>query len=128
MMSKLGKETVDPLEKQARHPKNRIPDLEWLFGYGESKKKQKVGFLRKLIRRDWKSLVVSTLIYLLQSLPVFVMPIVTSDVIDLITYRPEGYLWRILVDGGILAIVIISFPEVSVDTVMGSAPGGQRLL
>ena len=78
-MSKHVKETIDPLRRERRNSKNRIPDLEWLFGYGESKSRAKVGFLRKLIRRDWKNLLYSTLIYLLQALPVFVMPLVTSD-------------------------------------------------
>ncbi len=106
-MSKHVKETLDPLRLETRNSKNRIPDLEYLFGYGESKSKKKAGFLRKLIRRDWKSLLYSTLIYLLQALPVFVMPLVTSDVIDMVTYRPEGYLSRIILDGVILALVIV---------------------
>lgn len=106
-MSKHVKESLDPLRRETRNPKNRIPNLEWLFGYGESKKKRKVGFLRKLISRDWKSLTYSTLIYLLQALPVFVMPLVTSDVIDMVTYRPEGYLLRIVLDGVLLALVIM---------------------
>ena len=68
----------------------RIPDIEWLFGYGESNKKQGDKFLPKLFRRDWKIVVLSTLIYLLQNAPVWALPLVTSDVIDTVTQRPEG--------------------------------------
>ena len=106
-MSKHTKEPIDASPAKVRNPKNRIPDIEWLFGYGETGKKNKAGFLRKLMRRDWEKLVLSTLIYLLQALPVFIMPLVTSDVIDMITYKPDGYMTRILIDGIVLAIVII---------------------
>ena len=69
----------------AQHPKwinGRIPDIEWLFGYGEVKKEQGDKFLSKLLRRDWRTVLFSTLIYLLQNAPVWALPLVTSDVID----------------------------------------------
>ena len=106
-MSKRVTEGSEVLLRKKRHSKNRIPDIEWLFGYGETKSVRKEGFLGKLMRRDWRKLVATTLIYLLQSLPVFVMPLITSDVIDLITYRPEGYITRIILDGVFLFLVLV---------------------
>ena len=61
-----------------QHPKwinGRIPDIEWLFGSGEVKKEQGDKFLPKLLRRDWRIVFLSTLIYLLQNAPVFLVKI-----------------------------------------------------
>ncbi len=88
------------------HERNKIPELEWLFGYGEEKLKKKDGFLLKLLKRDWLRVLYSTLIYLLQHSPAWLMPLITSDVIDLVTYRPDGYIARIVADGIVLAVVI----------------------
>ena len=93
--------------EQLRHT-NEIPDVEWLFD--ETGKKGKQGdskFISKLFRRNWGKVLYSTLIYLLQAAPVWIMPLITSDVIDMVTYRPDGYLWRILIDGLILMVVIV---------------------
>ncbi|MBQ9710273.1 MAG: ABC transporter ATP-binding protein, partial [Clostridia bacterium] len=89
---------------------NKIPDVEWLFDETGKKSKNKQGdskFISKLFRWNWGKVLYSTLVYLLQASPLWVMPLITSDVIDMITYRPDGYLWRILVDGVILTIVIL---------------------
>ena len=85
----------------------RIPDIEWLFGYGEAKKEQGDKFLPKLFRRDWKIVVLSTLIYLLQNAPVWALPLVTSDVIDTVTQRPEGYVARLCIDAAILFVLLL---------------------
>lgn len=95
-----------PRRERERANKNRVPDIEWLFGYGETKKVRQDGFLKKLLRRDWGKLICSTLIYLLQASPVWILPLVTSDVIDLITARPDGYLLRICIDAAILFVLV----------------------
>ena len=85
----------------------RIPDIEWLFGYGEAKKEQGDKFLPKLLRRDWKIVLLSTLIYLLQNAPVWALPLVTSDVIDVVTQRPDGYVARLWIDAAILFLLLL---------------------
>ena len=85
----------------------RIPDIEWLFGYGEAKKEQGDKFLPKLLRRDWKIVLLSTLIYLLQNAPVWALPLVTSDVIDVVTQRPDGYVARLCIDAAILFLLLL---------------------
>lgn len=102
-MSKQSTEQTTP-PRQANT--GRIPDVEWLFGYGETKNAKKSGFLQKLLRRDWGKLLYSTLIYLLQASPVWILPLITSDVIDLITIRPDGYLLRICIDAAILFVLV----------------------
>ena len=109
-MSKGSAENADILrrkEHREQRKRGRIPDVEWLFGYGETKnEKKRDGFLKKLFKRDWLKLVYSTFVYLLQSSPVWIMPLITSDVIDMVTYQPEGYLLRIGIDAAILFIMI----------------------
>ena len=83
------------------------PDLEWLFTSKKGAREYKEGFLKKLMRRDWSKILITTLIYLLQAAPTWIMPIVTSDVIDLITYRPNGYITRLIIDAVILFVVIV---------------------
>lgn len=107
-MSKQGTEQTSAVPRRSKDHgnKNRIPDVEWLFGYGETKKARKDGFLQRLLRRDWGKLLYSTILYLLQVSPVLIMPLVTSDVIDLITVRPDGYLLRIFIDAAILFVLV----------------------
>lgn len=107
-MSKQETESVEQLRKQERKArKNKIPHLEWLFGYGETKPSKQDAFLSKLLRKDWLKVLVSTLIYILQASPVFILPLITSDVIDVITYRPDGYQTRLIIDAA-LAFVLIA--------------------
>ena len=90
-------------------PKNggERPDLEWLFGYGETKPNKKDDFLKKLLRKDWLKLIWSTFVYLLQASPLWIMPLITSDVIDLVTFQPEGYQTRLIIDAVILFVLLI---------------------
>lgn len=111
-MEKRNSEVVSPRQKlkEHRHPANKIPDVEWLFTEDGKKGKDNRGnsnFIQKLFRKNWVKVLYSTLIYLLQASPLWLMPLITGDVIDMITYRPEGYLTRIIIDGLILAVMII---------------------
>lgn len=102
-MSKFGAEK----NEIPRRRDKRIPDVEWLFGYGEKKRKKGNGVMSNLIRRDWQKIVYSTFFYLLQNSPVWILPIVTSDVIDTLTYLPDGYGIRLILDGTILLFLLI---------------------
>ena len=108
-MSKQSAEqaAVIPRREREKTVKGRIPDVEWLFGYGETKKAQGDKFLTKLLRRDWLMVVYSTLIYLLQFAPVWVLPLITSDVIDTLTLRPDGYALRLGIDAAILFVLLV---------------------
>lgn len=105
-MSKQNTEHTTPPRQARELHTNKIPDVEWLFGYGEAKNAKKSSFLQKLLRRDWRKLLFSTFLYLLQASPVWILPLITSDVIDLITVRPDGYLLRLCIDAGILFVLV----------------------
>lgn len=99
----MSKETVSLREKHHSEKEN----LEWLFGYGETKPKQKDAFLSKLLKRDWLKVLYSTLIYLLQASPMWILPLITSDVIDIVTYQPDGYVTRLIIDAALLLVLIV---------------------
>ena len=111
-MSKHSAESVEPNRRQttsSRHV-NKIPDLEDLFrGDGKQVKSEdkSKGFLLKLLKKDWFAILFSTLLYVLQASPLWLMPVVTSDVIDMITYRPDGFLTRIIIDGVVLLVLLL---------------------
>jgi len=111
-MSKHSAESVEPNQRQttsSRHV-NKIPDLEDLFrGDGKQVKSEdkSKGFLPKLLKKDWFAILFSTLLYVLQASPLWLMPVVTSDVIDMITYRPDGFLTRIIIDGVVLLVLLL---------------------
>jgi len=66
MLKKGFEQTANAFGKEKEKTVNgRVPDIEWLFGYGEAKKEQGDKFLPKLLRRDWRTVLFSTLIYLL---------------------------------------------------------------
>lgn len=106
---KKGADATGLLHKSPKEQRARIPDLEWLFGYepAKGKKNRNDAFLKKMLLRDWKKLIGTTFLYLIQSLPVWLFPLVTSDVIDLVTTRPDGYLTRMIIDAVILGVLIV---------------------
>ena len=81
-------------------------DLDWLFIDNDANE-YKNGFLNKLMRRDWVKILITTLIYLLQAAPTWILPLVTSDVIDLVSYRPDGYMTRLIIDAVIVFVAIL---------------------
>lgn len=103
---KLDKDT-ERLERERLKKINKIPDYEALFREDGGGKRGGGGFLKKIFRKDRGRLVYSSLIYILKASPVWIMPLVTGDVIDMITLRPEGFVFRILIDAVIFAVMLI---------------------
>lgn len=107
-MSKHEKMTAE--EKRAREELrriNKIPSVEYLFTDTEKAKDgKKHGFLYKLLKKDRRQIALGTVAYIFQCLPAWVLPLVTSDVIDLITYRPDGYVLRIVVAGIVMFLLL----------------------
>ena len=69
---------------------NVIPDYDYLFenakaNTDKSSKKRKPKFFRKLIRMNSRPLIFSTLVYFLQAAPVWLMPLVTANIINIVT-------------------------------------------
>lgn len=86
---------------------NKIPDYEQVFSNGETTKTGGKGFIRKLLRNNRKDFVCSIIAYVIKALPVWVIPVVTADIIDLITTQPENFIKKIVIDALILFISLI---------------------
>ncbi len=81
-------------------------NIEGLFV--KTGKKNKGGFFSRLIKKDIKVIIYSTILYLFQHLPVWALPLITANIIDLITVRPDGFLTQIIIYGIIALVLIIS--------------------
>lgn len=90
---------------------NFIPDYEYLFEENGTKTgKVKSNFFRKLLKINVAPLVLSTIVYLFQALPLWVVPICTANIINLITESNGNItatVWRDLAINASIMIVLI---------------------
>ena len=92
-----------------------IPDYNYLFEESVDKKgKPKSKFFSKIVKLNLWQIIYSTLVYILQASPVFIMPLVTANIIDITTAAvnsPDGVtgaVWtEIMINVAILAFFII---------------------
>lgn len=91
-----------------------IPDYDFLFEENATKKRKKSRFFRKLISINRRPLILSSFIYLLQHSPVFVTPIITANIINIVTEAVSSAgdittaIWnRLLINVIVLAVCIL---------------------
>ena len=78
-----------PRSKQERI--DVVPDYDYLFAETTTKKgKKKNGFFGKIAKMNFCPLLFSSLLYIFQTAPVWLMPLVTADVIDAVTRAVGG--------------------------------------
>ncbi len=107
-------------KNSSRHSKlkrsdNVIPDYDYLFEEStEKNKKKKSRFFVKLMRLNKKPLILSSLVYILQAAPTWILPLVSSNIINIVTAAltsAEGVTsaaWlELAVNAGILALFIL---------------------
>lgn len=103
----MNRET-DPSGAKVRPAKNKIPDYEALFmPSGSGKSGYGKGFVSRNFRRDWARLLCSVFVYILKTSPLWILPLITGDVIDTITVRPDGYVTRLIIDAAILFVLVV---------------------
>lgn len=74
--------TLRPLNRSD----NAIPDYDYLFSEESSENgKKKNRFLYKLLKMNFWAVLLSAFIYIFQSAPLYVVPLATADIIDLVT-------------------------------------------
>ena len=100
-----GESKAEKQERERLKKINRIPDYEALYTEEGGSRKGN-GLLKRVLRRDRGKLLYSSLVYIIKASPIWIMPLVTGDVIDLITGRPEGYLLRVVIDAIIFAVMV----------------------
>ncbi len=93
---------------------NYIPDYEQLFfenrgdrSNDKKKRAAETGILKTLFKKNIKGIVISSFFYLLKNSPTWVIPIVTSNVINLISYPDEHAMLKIALNFAVLCVCIL---------------------
>ncbi len=108
-MQKTIEKKTKPKQTQKRHENNKIPDFENFFQGIPTKTgaKKGKGLMGQLLKKDIRPIFWSCFLYLFQYAPVWALPLITSDVIDLITNRPENMALRLLIDAIISVVLLV---------------------
>lgn len=91
-----------------RSKNNQVPEYEDFFGElsSNNKKPRKGGVVRRVVKHDFWRILLIVILYTIKASPLWVLPVVTSDVIDVTTTRPEGYVNRLIIDGIIFFVFL----------------------
>ena len=91
-----------------------IPDCDYLFNEQvQSKGKKKTPFLRNIFKKNFLSLIVSSLLFVLQNLPTWVTPLITANIINMATVQiatkttPTPEFWQSIFINAIILVIII---------------------
>ena len=72
------------IDKRERS-ENIIPNYDFLFNDDVKKAKKSKGFFRKILKINFGKLFISSIFFIIKASPVWIMPIITANVIDIIT-------------------------------------------
>lgn len=111
----MVQEENTPKRRKLERSDNVIPDYDYLFEEsGEKNKKKKSRFFVKLMKINRKPLFFSSLIYILQASPTWIIPLVTSNIINIVTVAvnsAEGVtsaVWfELAINAGVVALFIL---------------------
>lgn len=103
-----------PEAKKYKRSDNVIPDFEHLFddepppSHGK-RKKRGTGFLyyRRLLQKNKGGFLLSIFMFVFKNLPVWVMPIITSNIIDLAGGEMNGDTVRSLIINSVVLVVVL---------------------
>ncbi|MBQ8525908.1 MAG: ABC transporter ATP-binding protein [Clostridia bacterium] len=95
--------------------KSYIPDYEQLFNENEEKDvanggkkhKNEMRILKKLFKGNLGSILISSVFYMLKACPVWILPIVTANIINLITNPSNDTGIRMLINFAVLAVCTV---------------------
>ena len=91
----MASEVREPKERILSRSDNVIPNYDHIFDSEEvvtksGKKKKKNRLLRKLVKMNSRTLILSSIVYLLQSSPVWLVPLLTANIINIVTQAVIG--------------------------------------
>ncbi len=107
-------ELTDNLGAEPKERKGKVPDYDYLFDNVSDKKgRPKNKFLGKLFKMNGGNIALTSFIYLIQSAPLWIVPLVTANIINIVTdtlvlggaFTAET--WRILIINAIIMFVSI---------------------
>lgn len=96
--------------KKAFCEDNIIKSEEQFIKAYMSEKPDKIHTLKllfKLYKGHYLRLALASIIYIIKDSPTWVLPLITADIINLVTNPPENFIWRILTDALIAAALLI---------------------
>lgn len=107
-----SQDTTDNTKKDGKKQtvdKNGIPDYEDLFRDGSQKeKKDKSSAIPKLLlKQNSGKLFVSAILYVIKASPTWAIPLVTSEVINIITAGGDGVMRKLFIYGAVLFFLLI---------------------
>lgn len=96
---------------EKNHDKNQIPDYEELFRESADKKSEKknktVGIHKMLLKQNSGKLFISAILYVIKASPTWAIPLVTSEVINIISSPGEGTVRKMFIYALILFLLLI---------------------
>ena len=72
-------------KREAKQPVDEVSAYEHIFTDKPKSGKKKVDFFGKLIKKDFKYYLLTTLLYVIKASPVWIIPVITSEIINLTT-------------------------------------------
>ena len=111
----MDREKVPLKERKFKRSDNVIPDYDYLFEETQTKKgKRKKGFFGKILKLNFKSVIGSNLVYILQASPSWLMPVLTANIINIVTSAVSSgvgataEVWRgIILNAVFLAVLLL---------------------
>lgn len=106
-----AKEAENALPKNPKEikeqKKNAIPDYDHLFSETSNDKKGVgIGFILKLLKKHWFRLFFSSILYVIKASPIWVIPVVTANIITAVTDHNANTVNDIIINVVILTFVI----------------------
>ncbi len=81
-----------------------LPDYDYLF---KKNTKKKSNFIIKALKRNVKPIILSLLIYIIKAAPVYVIPLLTADIINVVTNQSANALTRIIIDAIVIFLLLL---------------------
>lgn len=96
-------------EKKNIQDKNKIPDYEVLFreSPGETTEKKASGIPKILLKQNKWKVLLSTVLYVIKASPTWAIPLVSAEVINLITSPDDKTVSKLVIYGIILFLLLI---------------------
>lgn len=92
-------------EKIRRQP---LPDYESLFNENNDDiRKKPIKLLVSILGANWVKILVSSLLYIVKACALWIIPIITSNIINAITYRSDNALKELIINFVFLLVIIL---------------------
>ncbi len=91
----------------AKHLDNAIPDYRGYFKGVKNTKGIEWKILKSIFKENRKDFILTVLLYIVKNSPLYMIPIILAQIIDIITYTDEHSITEIYIYGGVLLVFIL---------------------